>query len=694
MKRSFWILWVLICVSLSAVIVGCGEETPVETAAPGTSMEQIQNTTGKATAPGTVTAPPIASTAPATKPTEPTETKPKATEPAVTTPKPTTPAVTTPKPTTPAVTTPKPTEPVVTTPKPTEPATTTPKPTEAPTAPTTSKPTTPAPTAPTTPTTPTTPPAPTAPADGKEDVSYLDAGDAFVDEGDPAAVAKLVTEYDSKKRPIHQEKILLAGNKVLRVIDWTYHTGGNETEEIVKYNNDGSFASAEKSVKNKNGKQIEFVFYEQPGVPSYWSENAYDANNNLTETKWFQSDGSKTVTSYRKNGSIIKSETWQANGDYSLLECDEDNNELHYIMKYPDGRSTEVWQDSKGTELGRIERNADGTWSEWEYNAQGKLTKYNRYAADENIISCDQRQYHANGNISKRDYFDNSGQTIRETYNESGICTLKTTGRSDGSSEMIKYTDAGVMTSKRETTAEGDITEYIYDASGKLQKQEWLPVVGGRTVTEYDAKGNEIKKSYFDKDGKNTGIQVNEYNSANKLVKEIYYFPEGGRMETEYNVTGQESRKCMYNSAGKLTSEDIYTRYPSGFMKTTTSYDEDRNYTIISYYENAGMKERMEYTANGRLTEKQVHEPDGSSVMEEYREDGLVEADFIFGPGYDLICENQYTYRSNGTVESVKRIDKKTWAYDITTYASDGKTKVETVSYDANGKEIGRVNHG
>ncbi len=519
---------------------------------------------------------------------------------------------------------------------------------------------------------------------------YFKADGNITDQDDPAAYYIVVTEYDDQKRPIHQESKIISTQILVCETTWTYQSGGKVAEETTKFNENGSFLSADKSVKDKNGNQVEYTLYEQPGVASYWCENKYDANNKLVESKNFSSDGSRNVSTYRADGTISKTESWTSENVH-LLSLSHENGETSYsLVEYPDGRRQEWWYSAEGTTTAEKHRDTDGSSFEKTYNSKGDLTKLVSYAAGGNVTYSETLEYHANGNLKKKDCVYDNGLKEEMLYNESGICIQKTSDDTDsGKKEVIKYTDAGVMESKVTNQPDGTIVEEYYDISGKQTQQVCISPDGSQVTFRYNLSGTIMSETYLDAEGNLLGIRQYTYNSINQLIKETYSFGTGGFMETYYNNSEQPYRECIYNSAGKMTSETVRTYYPSGFTQTSKEYDADRNCTFITYYENGPVQERLEYTADGNLTEKQCNQPDLSGYIEEYYENGLVKTLFVYGPNYDYTEETQYTYRDDGTLKTAKVIDKKTWAYEIIEYAEDGKTQVKVTKYDANDNVIG-----
>lgn len=676
MEKSFMrCLLLAACLLLTLSVSGCGEDEtagaePQISTKPGiTTPDDTQTETRPNT---TVTAPEVPpQTAPVT--TTPTPTAPAPTTPAPTTPKPTTPAPTTPKPTTPTA----PTTPVVTTPTtPTTPAVTTPT--------TPPKPTTP--TVPTTPPAITTPTVPNTPEAGGTETIYYNVSYGIVDEKDPTAYYVMVTEYDDQRRPISRDLKIISGMTPVYVMDWTYHADGKETEETTKYM-DGVYDYADKSVKDANGRQIEYIYYDEPGVPSFWSETVYNSDGSSVE-KNYDSDGSKSITVRNKNGIITKSEGWTSEGTYVFGEYYESGEDKYSKIEYPDGRLQEKWKDIDGTVTAEKSRNADGSRWEHQNNENGDLVMSVSYDANGNKKESTKREYHNNGKISKQIYENADGTREECIYNTNGICIKKTTTHTDSASQnIIEYADNGVIARELLIWGDGDVTEIIYNTSGKKQKQIEHSADGSRVESEYNSQEKVTKETYFDTSGNRQGIRVYEY-VGNRVSKEIYYYPEGGRMEEEHNATGQLVRRCMYDSTGKMTSEEVNTYYPTGIQKTTVAYDADRNYTKYTYYEDGG-SEMYQYTADDKLTKKQVTKKDLSGFIEEYDENGLLELRFVHGPDFDYTTEEHYTYRADGTLESAKIIDRHTRAYDIIEYAEDGKTQVKVTKYDSNDKVIG-----
>ncbi|MBR6695629.1 MAG: protein kinase [Oscillospiraceae bacterium] len=174
-------------------------------------------------------------------------------------------------------------------------------------------------------------------------------------------------------------------------------------------------------------------------------------------------------------------------------------------------KKIETSQEDAGKEY-----NADGTYNEYEYNANGKVSKKFVYSPDGKILK--ETKYHDNGSYDVYDYNTNE-QCIKEScYNVKKA--------------LKRY--------------------FIYEyEKGKLTKKYRYNVnvfsIGIDRIFEYDSNGYLVKESAYNYDERLLYYYKYEYDSNGNIVE-----------KSVYNLYGRIERKTIYNPDGSVKNEYTY----------------------------------------------------------------------------------------------------------------------------------------
>lgn len=212
------------------------------------------------------------------------------------------------------------------------------------------------------------------------------------------------------------------------------------------------------------------------------------------------------------------------------------------------------------------------SWTRWEYDENGKVTKGYTYSSrdeidDDAAISWVEYEYDASGNLIKETPSD--AWTVEYEYDASGNLTRRAT--IFGWSEY-EYDTSGKLI--RETSGDEDgthfWTEYEYDASGNLTIE--LTAANGLTEYEYDTSGNLTKIM----SGIGEWIEY-EYDESGNSVKVT--FSNGTSIECEYAV----SDNCPPVISDSISSGiwgSLYAKVMDNPVKITCYDNNDNVYSI------------------------------------------------------------------------------------------------------------------
>ncbi len=174
-----------------------------------------------------------------------------------------------------------------------------------------------------------------------------------------------------------------------------------------------------------------------------------------------------------------------------------------------DGNET-VTAGAGGARTERVE-NANGEYTETEYNDAGVMIK--------------QSYYDANGGLKAFDEYDSAGRRIKWQ-------------RSNGVGGIFEYNEAGQ-----------EVKFTRYNENG---------VIDFVTVYEYDSAGRKFKESYYDGSGVCTGYLVNEFNSIGNVSTQTAYRGDGSVSRVTIYDNGKTVSSTKYNAAGEISYIECY----------------------------------------------------------------------------------------------------------------------------------------
>ncbi len=221
--------------------------------------------------------------------------------------------------------------------------------------------------------------------------------------------------------------------------------------------------------------------------------------------------------------------------------------------------------------------NADGNiraWHEYEYDTDGKLTKYTYADNEYGYYQWLEYEYDANGN------------TIKQTcFNADGSISWRAAFEYDANGNAIKQTDFD---------ADGSISwwcEYEYNNDGKQLKSTSFNADGsisGRYENEYDTDGKQIKYTGYNADGSISGWYEYEYNNDGKQIKYTGYNADGsisGWYEYEYNNDGKQLKSTYFNADGSISRRAAFEYDANGNVIKQTDFDADGSISGWTEYE-------------------------------------------------------------------------------------------------------------
>jgi len=206
----------------------------------------------------------------------------------------------------------------------------------------------------------------------------------------------------------------------------------------------------------------------------------------------------------------------------------------------------------------------DGSWIEYEYDANGKYVKVTNYNAKGVITS---RTEYENGHASKSTNYNADGSIGEWTEFKYKTDGSHVEDRYDATGKIIderEYNTNGNMNKWTQYNSDGTIaewTEYAYDANGHLSKYTaYYPdgtVDYWTEVNEWGTNGKVIKETMYNANGEISQIQINDY-GANGLLSKVTNYDANGRITSiyEYDANGNISKSTFYNSDGSIKSQN------------------------------------------------------------------------------------------------------------------------------------------
>ncbi len=387
--------------------------------------------------------------------------------------------------------------------------------------------------------------------------------------------------------------------------EYQYDENGNEVE--ARYNSSSSYQTR---TYDTNGKEIEYVRYDEDGNIAERKVYKYDAFGNETEYAAYNSDGAcaiKIMQDYDERGNLIGKIRYDGDGKIDgkwEYEYDENDNEIK-MSYYIDGSTLTTWEEREYDENNNIVKYVEDTanrvffyWYEYEYDENGNRIKEISYDREGSFKYMHEYEYDQSGRkicaktynstatyISEYEY-DEHGNKIKETetryYNEETEQKEPRTIEEyeygyDENENMTKY--AHIVYDDEKGT-DSRMWERKYDADGR--ETDFYLYINEKTASyhsqkEYDENGRMISYTEYDKNGAVTGRKETEYDTDGNVIRESHYDADGSLIrcyEKEYNDFGSVTRQAMYED-GVLKSEkqmNYVYRY-IGDMDTETSDD-------------------------------------------------------------------------------------------------------------------------
>ena len=259
-----------------------------------------------------------------------------------------------------------------------------------------------------------------------------------------------------------------------------------------------------------------------------FSVNNFDKNGNILRSTSYEANGDtfEYFVDYDENGNRISSKNYE-NGELSMEEkyTTASNGKViptYYVLYYPNGEKYEWIYDSKGNQipLSQTFFNEEGNKMEYKYNEYGQRIEKKCYSTEGEILSESYNEYSLAEDgtfyLSFTSYSDYEAIRIFEyTYNELGDWTSYTVYRLDthsfvsGKTYEYEYDEEGRKIYKK-TIENGDLREEFFydfyeDAEG-LQSycSKYIFYIieqftkGHYCITTYDKSGNVLSEVSYD----------------------------------------------------------------------------------------------------------------------------------------------------------------------------------------------------
>ena len=395
------------------------------------------------------------------------------------------------------------------------------------------------------------------------------------------------------------------------------HTALRYTDTKYFYTADGQLDY--KKVYNQYGKLLYKIDYDEKlKVASFqYDDSVATAKRiSLSTTKSFDVNTNEhsSITHYLldyDDHGLLRNIKYASGEDKSPVG-DADNIYGQQYKYDEDGHITEIrfiGQDgnTRGNKIGlaikKFTYDNDGNWTEVRY-----LTTDEKPSHDGQNCSVVKLEYDKWGNRKAEKYFTGDGE--------------KPAYRSDLSAFGIayQYDDDGnrivmsLLDSDHESYSIGSYgyaqIKFTYNEDGFVVKQEWLDKAGepveavfdkdliGRVDFEVDEKGLELKRSYYNLNGK--GIQMlwggheirTDYDSVGNVLKLSYFDNDGNSAKYNGFYSSVEytyyDKKDLEQSVTYLDQEGHLTYSEEGMARCQYEYDKSGNITKIEYIDKDG----------------------------------------------------------------------------------------------------------
>lgn len=340
----------------------------------------------------------------------------------------------------------------------------------------------------------------------------------------------------------------------------TCYTTGNAFYSTAVYQYDVIGSSTGRSVSYASGVVEEYNAAGQRTRYTYASGSynlyAYDASGKA-----------RTVTLYASTGALTSATTY----------CyDTAGVRTGWVTSYPGGAANHYNAQGQLT----IKVLANGTYSVYTYNANGKTGTVTYYTASGVLSSIQVYRYDGSGNYTGKAISYPSG--VAEEYNAKG--------------QRVTYTSAG-----------GARTVYTYDAAGA--KTGWVTAYPGGQVNYYDALGRLVKQVLA------TGYYYiyKNFESHNKATIVEYWTAQHARSYTaaySYDASGVFAGKTVTYATGAIEEYNAKSQ-----RITAISASGDR--TVYSYYADGRKNAEQRYSSAGAWISTSVYYDDASGRLRE-----------------------------------------------------------------------------
>ena len=294
----------------------------------------------------------------------------------------------------------------------------------------------------------------------------------------------------------------------------------------ISYNTDGTISGSVQRMQASQGLSGSYSWTDG----SFGSEIKYDEMwlLGVSSVKNVYEDGKLTEYGYSKSGRLIDHSEYYADGDT-------------YTTKLYDGSGNSTYGYT-------VSQTAEGSHTVSKYKLwSGVDNSFNDRVSDTWLI------------------YDEDGNMVSKTYNESGLLTDITTQYTDGSIYTESYDDDGKLTSKIESDKDGNrkITTY-YSSGERFFTNRMYYNADGIVINEYYDNNNlssreEIepltdnrKGTYYDENGNAYGYYISYYNDDGIYIYENYW---DGRLSfrRESDDFNNTHKTISYDENGNIT---------------------------------------------------------------------------------------------------------------------------------------------
>ncbi|MCM1388621.1 MAG: hypothetical protein NC231_14940 [Bacillus sp. (in: Bacteria)] len=450
-----------------------------------------------------------------------------------------------------------------------------------------------------------------------------------------------ITEYDNNGNQVYYA-YYNAVSGIDGVTERRYDDDGNQIEyQFQVYDSEGNHIAFthETWAYDANGKEIEYVSYDENGEIEKKTQSEYDTNGNQIKEIQYGSGGEKTRWTewkYNAAGCVIEYADYNLYGNCTRRICKEYDEQKNLLKTVTTGYDRKTGQrsfqdiyeygyDENGNRIKCVLWNANeiSVWNESEYDGNGIITQHTDYYSDgtvESVWEYDERgneikhtRYNGESAVNyMREYeYDESGrQTCSRSYDGGSIVTGITQYEYDERGNLLKAVTTDYDRESGQQNGQR-IYEYGYDENGNMTKYDAVTDTeetyrcswereyneNGRETafsyeddatfyeskTEYDENGLPVRYTGMDENGDILVHKETEYDVSGKVIKESYYDADETLVryyENEYDDFGSVTRQAMYED-GILKSEKqlSYTYHYIGDIDTQTmdnqNYDTD-----------------------------------------------------------------------------------------------------------------------